>query len=134
MAVKNEKYIESIGRRKEAIARVRMFKSGRQSFTVNEKSLDEYFPTNELKNTAQEPLAHAKSLGPFKVVAKVKGGGLVAQAEAIRLGISRSLILFDGEIRKELKPHGFLKRDPRVKERKKFGLKGARRAPQWSKR
>lgn len=131
---KTEKYFEAVGRRKTAVARVRLYESARQSVTINDKSVAEYFPTAELRDTGTEALEKAKASKKFKVSAKVTGGGTTAQSEAVRLGIARALVLFDSELRKKLKQAGFLKRDPRVVERKKFGLKKARRAPQWSKR
>lgn len=134
---KNKKYFSAIGRRKTAIARVRLFntkeKQG-EDFLVNEKSLKEYFPINEMQEVILSPLKEANCLDLFNFSVKVKGGGVSAQAGAIRHGISKALILFDSELRKKLKKLGFLTRDPRMRERKKFGLKRARRAPQWSKR
>jgi len=127
------KYIESVGRRKTATARVRLFPAAKNSYVVNDKKLEEYFPTNELQKTVQDAMAKAEG-ATFKVSAKVLGGGIPSQAEAIRLGIARALVKDDLSRRGELKAAGFLKRDPRVKERKKFGLRSARRAPQWSKR
>lgn len=126
------KYTEAIGRRKTATARVRITPSKSTSMQVNGKNADEYFPLAIQMKTAFEPL---QLLGAtYTVTAKVSGGGTKAQAEAIRLGISRAIVEINPEQRKDLKVKGFLKRDPRSRERKKFGLKGARRAPQWSKR
>jgi len=132
--VQKEKYFEGIGRRKTAIARVRLFPQKEKSFSVNEKPSENYFPTIELQETILAPLSLTGCLEQFKASAKVKGGGTVSQAEAVRHGVARALVLFDSSFRKKLKSAGFLKRDPRMRERKKFGLKRARRAPQWSKR
>jgi len=129
-----EKYYEAVGRRKTAIARVRLFTKGDKSFLVNEKPLSHYFPSSELQKIVVSPLEIMKCLDKFQILTIVKGGGLSSQAEAIRHAISRALTLFNPDFRKRLKKAGFLKRDPRMKERKKFGLKRARRAPQWQKR
>jgi small subunit ribosomal protein S9 len=131
---KEEKFWQGIGRRKTAVAVVKIFKEKEGSFLVNEKPLEKYFPLFELQKTAKAPLELLKLENKFRVLALVNGGGLVAQAEAIRLGLARALVSFKEEFRKKLKKAGFLKRDPRVKERKKPGLKRARRAPQWQKR
>jgi small subunit ribosomal protein S9 len=128
------KYFEGIGRRKTAVARVRIFPKGEKQFLVNEKSLDEHFPTFELKEIVLSPLNKTDCLNQFKISAKVRGGGISAQAEAVRHGLSRALVLFNPDFRKKLKKVGFLTRDSRMRERKKFGLKRARRAPQWQKR
>lgn len=132
--VKAEKYFEAKGRRKTSVARVRLFSSSQPSFLVNDKKMEIYFPTKEMHHLIEEPLRNLKTLGKFKVSAKIKGGGIHSQAEALRHGISRALIKFNADFRKPLKKLGFLKRDPRMKERRKFGLKKARKAPQWSKR
>ena len=127
-----KEYTEAIGRRKTATARVRLTESKTSTMTVNGKPADEYFPLSSMIKTALAPM---QELGAtFSVSAHVRGGGHKAQAESIRLGISRAMIELVPEQRKDLKAKGYLKRDPRAKERKKFGLKGARRAPQWSKR
>ncbi len=131
---KAEKYIESIGRRKEAIARVRLFESKNNSITVNDKPVAEFFKTEHLQSVASEALLGSELPKGYEVVAKVHGGGISSQAESIRLGISRAIVKMDEEKRKELKKKGFLKRDPRAKERRKFGLKKARKSAQWSKR
>ncbi|HEV3245113.1 MAG TPA: 30S ribosomal protein S9 [Candidatus Paceibacterota bacterium] len=128
---KNE-YTEAVGRRKTASARVRITESKNASMTVNGKSAQEYFPLDQMVKTAFAPM---QTLGAtYAVTVKVHGGGHKAQAEAVRHGLSRAITHLVPEQRKDLKVRGFLKRDPRAKERKKFGLKGARRAPQWSKR
>jgi small subunit ribosomal protein S9 len=129
-----KKFWQGIGRRKTAVAVVKIFKEKEGPFLVNEKPLEKYFPLFELQKTAKAPLELLKLENKFKVLALVSGGGLVAQSEAIRLGLARALVSFKEEFRKKLKKAGFLKRDPRVKERKKPGLKRARRAPQWQKR
>lgn len=132
MSAKAAQYTEAVGRRKEASARVRITPAKSSSMTVNGKEADMYFPLETMVKTA---FAALQALGAtYAVSAKVSGGGHKAQAEAVRLGISRALIEINPDQRKDLKVRGFLKRDPRAKERKKFGLKGARRAPQWSKR
>ena len=133
--LKSGEYIEAIGRRKTATSRVRITPAGKNTFTVNGKALAVYFPTEALQATAKDSLIKSKVENiKFNVSAMVKGGGTQAQAEAVRHGVARALLDFDSELRKTLKKLGFLKRDPRKKERKKFGLKGARKAPQWSKR
>ena len=135
---KPEKYFETVGRRKMAIARVRLFTKHPSGvvelFLINKKPLEKYFSTLELQEIAKAALEKMKCLDKFRILARVKGGGLSSQAEAIRHAISRALVLFNPDFRKRLKKAGFLKRDPRMKERKKFGLKRARRAPQWQKR
>lgn len=126
------RYTEAVGRRKTATARVRITPAKTSSMMVNGREANEYFPLAIQMKTAYEAL---QTLGAtYAVTAQVSGGGTKAQAEAIRLGISRAMIEINPEQRKDLKIRGFLKRDPRAKERKKFGLKAARRAPQWSKR
>ncbi len=128
------RYIETVGRRKTAIARVRITVAAKSSCTVNDKDVDAYFPTDEMRRTAVEAIATAKLPVKFKITAKIQGGGITGQAEALRHGIARALVEHDQELRKKIKHAGFLKRDPRAKERRKFGLKKARKAPQWSKR
>lgn len=136
----SKNYFEGIGRRKRAIARVRLFTCGPSqsvevgNFSVNNKNYKEYFPTLTLQRIVEDPFVRLKSINRFTGTVKATGGGINAQAEAVRHGTSRALILFDINFRKKLKKSGFLKRDPREVERKKFGLKKARRAPQWSKR
>ena len=131
---KTASYFEGVGRRKTAIARVRISLDKEKTFSVNAKTLEDYFPLKSLQATVKSPLVLNDYLDKFQVSIRVKGGGIASQAEAIRHGLSRALILFDSELRKKLKKAGFLKRDPRMRERKKFGLKRARRAPQWQKR
>ena len=128
-----EKYIEAIGRRKTSVARVRLVPASKNSFIINDRDLAGYFPTEELRKIAESALLEAKA-GSFAVSVKLKGGGVHSQAEALRHGISRAIIKGDLKLRETLKKIGFLKRDPRMKERRKFGLKKARKAPQWSKR
>ena len=129
-----ERYLEAIGRRKTAVARVHLFTQGDKTILVNDKPYKEYFPILELQQIVDSALDKMKALDKFKIIAKVKGGGFHAQAEAIRHGISRALVEFNPDFRKRLRRVGYLTRDPRMRERKKFGLKRARRAPQWSKR
>lgn len=126
------RYTEAVGRRKTATARVRITPAKNTTMIVNGMDAAEYFPLNIMMKTAYEALTLLGAT--YTVTAKVSGGGKKAQAESIRLGISRAMIELVPEQRKDLKVRGFLKRDPRARERKKFGLKGARRAPQWSKR
>lgn len=130
-----DRYWEAVGRRKTARARIRLFtRGGEKGMIVNGKPLAEYFRYPHLQTIASEALEAMKTTDRFRVSAKASGGGLHAQAEAIRHGTARALVLFNPDFRKRLKRAGFLTRDPRMKERKKFGLKGARRAPQWQKR
>lgn len=121
------------GRRKNAVARVRLL-PGTGTIVINGRSIDDYFGLPTLKLIVRQPLALTDTLGKFDVYAKVQGGGFSGQAGAIRHGISRALLRVDDQMRPVLKPAGLLTRDPRMKERKKYGLKGARRAPQFSKR
>ena len=121
------------GRRKKSIARVYLV-PGTGNITINKRSIDEYFGLETLKVTVRQPLAATETLDKFDVLVNVHGGGTTGQAGAIRRGISRALLHADAEFRPVLKKAGFLTRDPRMKERKKPGLKGARRAPQFSKR
>ncbi|MGI6634268.1 MAG: 30S ribosomal protein S9 [Christensenellales bacterium] len=122
----------AVGRRKEAVARVRLV-PGNGNITINKRELDDYFGLETLKMTVRQPLVLTKVTG-FDIIVNVTGGGLTGQSGAIRHGISRALSKANPELRPELKKAGFLTRDPRMKERKKYGLKGARRAPQFSKR
>lgn len=134
MAETKKKYIEAVGRRKKAIARVRLFQKGKGEITVNEKTSNDFFPLFSLQEMLKGPFVAIGAEGKFDVSAKVTGGGIAGQAESVRLGIARALVKLDPELRTSLKKLGYLKRDPRVRERKKPGLKAARRAPQWSKR
>jgi small subunit ribosomal protein S9 len=127
-------FITAVGRRKTAIATVRMQKADKGSVVVNGKSLKEYFKTDERAKIGEEALVKAESAEHYAVVAHVEGGGVAAQADALRHAISRALIKAEPKTRKVLKAATFLKRDPRAKERKKPGLKKARKRPQWSKR
>ncbi len=129
-----ERYLEAVGRRKTSIARVRLTPSKQEHVTINGKAIVEYFPTATLQATVRE-IFTKKNLGQtFDVSVKVVGGGIASQAEAIRHGIARALLKHDEALRLDLKKSGYLTRDPRMKERRKFGLKKARKAPQWSKR
>ncbi|OGI62973.1 30S ribosomal protein S9 [Candidatus Nomurabacteria bacterium RIFCSPHIGHO2_01_FULL_40_12] len=132
------KYIEAIGRRKTSTARVRIFSASKATFIVNGIDSKEYFKTEGERRLVLDPMVEVAGAGKtglkWNVEARVSGGGTHSQAEAIRHGLSRALVLSDGELRKNLKSLGYLKRDPRAKERRKFGLKKARKAPQWSKR
>lgn len=134
---KSDKYFCGVGRRKTSVAQVRIFsnnKAGEGDLIVNDRKMKEYFPDESLQATFTAPLRESGMLEKFKVSVLVKGGGISSQAEAVRLGIARALVKFDGDLRGVLKSHGFLKRDARKVERKKPGLKKARRAPQWAKR
>lgn len=122
------------GRRKKAVARVRVLAGGSGTITVNKRSLDDYFPLDTLKLIVNQPFAETDTMGKFDVIVNVRGGGFTGQAGAIRHGISRALCNVDATYRPALKKAGFLTRDPRMKERKKYGLKKARKAPQFSKR
>ena len=134
---KRREYFEAAGRRKTSVARVRIFPDAggkTLSISINGKDFKTYLATKELQHIAEAPFKKIKLTQKPSVTIKVSGGGIHSQAEAIRHGISRALTKIDKELRKTLKPEGFLKRDPRMKERRKFGLKKARKAPQWSKR
>jgi small subunit ribosomal protein S9 len=134
VASDKKEYLSAVGRRKSAVATVRLYRAPKLAFSINGRELEKYFGTAELRRVASEAFTKAKISRVYKVVAVIKGGGLAAQAEALRHGISRALLTGEPELRKKLKRAGFLKRDPRSKERRKFGLKKARKAPQWSKR
>lgn len=131
---KPNRYFEAVGRRKTSVARVRLFTQGEKILFVNEKPYQEYFSTFELQQIIISSLKRMKCLDHFRVSVKVRGGGIHSQAEAVRHGISRALVKFNPDFRKRLRRAGYITRDPRARERKKFGLKRARRAPQWSKR
>jgi small subunit ribosomal protein S9 len=135
MATKTtEKYIETIGRRKTATARVRLTPGTRTSVTINGKDVNEYFDTDKLRMIALEAFLKAALTTQFAATVVVRGGGINGQAEAVRHAISRALVEYDANLRTPLKREGFLKRDPRAKERRKYGLKKARKRAQWSKR
>jgi small subunit ribosomal protein S9 len=121
------------GRRKHSVARVRLY-PGSGNVTINGRTIDEYFGLETLKLIVRQPLELTETAGQFDIVCTVAGGGVTGQAGAIRHGVSRALLQFNAELRPALKKAGFLTRDPRMKERKKYGLKAARRAPQFSKR
>ena len=127
-------YMYGTGRRKSSVARVHLIPNGTGVITVNGRDIDDYFGLETLKLIVRQPLVATNTLGKVDVVVTVKGGGVSGQAGAIRHGISRALLLVDENYRAALKSAGFLTRDPRMKERKKYGLKAARRAPQFSKR
>lgn len=126
-------YFYGTGRRKNSVARVRVY-NGTGKITINDRDIDDYFGLETLKLIVRQPLAVAGVEGKFDIVVRVAGGGVSGQAGAIRHGLSRALLVYDENLRGELKKAGFLTRDPRMKERKKYGLKAARRAPQLSKR
>ena len=126
-------YFYGTGRRKNSVARVRVY-TGTGKITINDRDIDDYFGLETLKLIVRQPLAVAEVEGKFDIVVRVNGGGVSGQAGAIRHGLSRALLQYDENLRPALKKAGFLTRDPRMKERKKYGLKAARRAPQFSKR
>ena len=126
-------YFYGTGRRKNSVARVRVY-NGTGKITINDRDIDDYFGLETLKLIVRQPLALLGLEGKFDVVVRVSGGGVSGQAGAIRHGLARALLVYDENLRPELKKAGFLTRDPRMKERKKYGLKAARRAPQFSKR
>ncbi len=138
-----EKYYEAVGRRKEAVARVRVYtrkstdaqvSDDKAIITIDGKPYYEYLRDPRLRAIIESPLKKLKSLNRFKATVKLYGGGIRGQADAIKLGLSRALVLFDINFSKKLRKAGFLTRDARVKERRKYGLKKARKAPQWAKR
>ena len=129
-----KKYSYGTGRRKSSIARVRVYESGTGAITINGRDIDEYFGLDTLKLLVRQPLVATDMVGKVDVVCTVTGGGVTGQAGAIRHGVARALLLANEEYRPALKAAGLLTRDPRMKERKKYGLKAARRAPQFSKR
>ena len=129
-----KKYFYGTGRRKSSIARVRVYENGTGSITINGRDIDDYFGLETLKLIVRQPLATTEQLGKVDIVVSVVGGGVSGQAGAIRHGIARALVVMNPEYRPALKAVGFMTRDPRMKERKKYGLKAARRAPQFSKR
>ena len=127
-------YHYGTGRRKSSVARVHLFPNGTGAITVNGRDIEEYFGLETLKLIVRQPLVTTATIGKVDIVATVSGGGVTGQAGAIRHGIARALLLMNEEFRPALKAAGFLTRDPRMKERKKYGLHAARRAPQFSKR
>lgn len=127
------RYFEGVGRRKTAIARVRITAGGTK-FTVNDKKVADYFPLKKLQGVSQASLSELQLLSKFGVEARVQGGGIAAQAEAVRHGVARALVKSDNDLKPRLRVLGFMTRDSRMVERKKYGLKKARRAPQWAKR
>ena len=129
-----KKYFYGTGRRKSSVARVRVYENGTGAITINGRDINDYFGLDTLKLIVNQPLVTTGMVGKVDVVVTVAGGGVSGQAGAIRHGISRALVLLNPEFRAALKAAGFMTRDPRMKERKKYGLKAARRAPQFSKR
>ena len=129
-----KKYFYGTGRRKSSVARVRVYENGTGSIIINGREIDNYFGLDTLKLIVNQPLVATNMVGKVDVVVTVAGGGVAGQAGAIRHGLSRALLEVNAEYRATLKAAGFLTRDPRMKERKKYGLKAARRAPQFSKR
>ena len=129
-----KQYQYGTGRRKSSVARVRIYEGGTGSILINGRDIDDYFGLETLKLLVRQPMVATDTLGKIDVICTVAGGGVSGQAGAIRHGISRALLEMDPEFRPALKAAGFLTRDPRMKERKKYGLKAARRAPQFSKR
>lgn len=126
-------YYYGTGRRKESVARVRLY-AGTGKITINDRDIDDYFGLETLKVIVRQPLVLTETSEKFDIVCRVNGGGVTGQAGAIRHGVARALVTYDEDLRPALKKAGFLTRDPRMKERKKYGLKAARRAPQFSKR
>ena len=129
-----EKYTEAVGRRKTATARARLVEASKLSITINGKELATYFKTKDLQDMALESIAKSGVTGKFEITVKVMGGGTASQAESVRHAIARALTKIDPQLRAPLKKEKMLTRDQRSKERRKFGLKKARKAPQWSKR
>ena len=129
-----KKYFYGTGRRKSSVARVRVYENGTGSIIINGRDINDYFGLETLKLIVNQPLVATNMVGKVDVVVSVAGGGVSGQAGAIRHGVSRALLLLNPEFRPALKAAGFMTRDPRMKERKKYGLKAARRAPQFSKR
>ncbi len=131
---KSEKYYQATGRRKTSSSTVRLYEKKGGGIIINEKKIEEYFPAMELQKKVKAPLEDLEYLDKFYISARVFGGGIKSQTEAVRHGIARCLLLFDEGLHKKLKTAGYLTRDPRMRERKKPGLRRARRAPQWRKR
>jgi small subunit ribosomal protein S9 len=134
ISLKSDRYFEAVGRRKTAVARVRLFTKGEKQFIVNGKTYQDYFPLIEDQDKATSSMRKMKCFDKFRVVVIVRGGGRNAQAEAVRHGTARVLVDFNNNFKKRLRKVGYLTRDPRMRERKKFGLKRARKSPQWAKR
>ena len=132
--LKKDEYVYAVGRRKCAVAQTRLWLDGKGEITVNDKPMREFFVVEDYRQQVMEPLVATGHADAVRIAIKVAGGGSRGQAEAARLGISRALLILNPDYRKTLKPLGFLTRDSRKKERKKPGLKKARKAPQWSKR
>ena len=130
--IKEGQYVEAVGRRKTSVARVRLTPGSKHSVTVNDRKFETYFPVAEHRRSILSAFEEAGQ--DFLVTVKLNGGGVSSQADALRHGIARALVSLDSGLRAKLKSKGYLKRDPRAKERRKFGLKKARKAPQWSKR
>ena len=128
------KYYEAVGRRKSATARVRLYEGSKADFIVNDQPADEYFKTDDLQARVRQPLTLTEQLGKYVVSARVSGSGVASQADAITLGVARALVEIDEDHRTLLRTQDLLKRDPRIKERKKPGLLKARKKPAWSKR
>ncbi|MFH1712395.1 MAG: 30S ribosomal protein S9 [Patescibacteria group bacterium] len=129
-----EKYYQTIGRRKTSVAQVRLFPGGTGKVTVNGKDIKDYFPTETHRANAVAPLREVGKIDEMDVTVRTVGGGMTGQSDAVKMGIARALVKYDDTMKAVVKAHGFLTRDARKKERKKFGLKGARRAKQWRKR
>ena len=127
-------YFYGTGRRKSSVARVRVYPNGTGAITINDRDIDDYFGLDTLKLIVRQPMELTETVGAFDIICTVTGGGVTGQAGAIRHGLSRALLQYNEELRPVLKKAGLLTRDPRMKERKKYGLKKARRAPQFSKR
>lgn len=134
MSKKEAQYIPAIGRRKSATAQVRIIPDTKMTYVINGKGLDDYFSVDELRKVVRAPFSAVETKDSFNVSVVVSGGGISAQADAIRHGISRALIKYNEDLRGNLKSAGYLKRDPRRVERKKPGLRKARKRPAWSKR
>jgi len=131
---KKDRYIEAVGRRKTAVARVRILGSGKGVFMINNRPCADYFKSAELQRAANQALVATEMAGHLSITAQIKGGGVHAQAEALAHGLARALLKRDESLKALLRQHGLLTRDAREKERRKFGLKKARKSPQWSKR
>ncbi len=131
---KKTEYYQAVGRRKTAVAQVRLSHAGKTAFTVNDKTFQAYFSTEQLRRIIKRPLETTKLDDKWSISAKLAGGGIQSQAEALSHAIARALVVYQADLKPVLKTAKLIKRDPRMKERRKFGLKKARKAPQWSKR